>query len=232
MSASLRILDHEFSYELIHQEVMLLRNPDPTVVQQVGKALYAGMPAFAQEVVVTEVEIGLKLQPGFSSTHLSALEQISADTLPSAKLYTAPVFFESHPDWAAVEAHCGLTQSAIKEQLLAHTYTVAMFGFLPGFFYLTGLPKHLQVPRKTIPAKYIAPNSLALGGPYLGIYSLPSPGGWHVIGKLPFSLFNLKSTQTPQIFPGDQIRLNEVDAKTFAILEQSPVNLSTYNAQL
>ena len=63
-------------------------------------------------------------------------------------------------------------------------YQLDMFGFLPGFMYIDGLNERLAMPRKEIPSTKCPPNSLAIGGPYLGIYKYPSPAGWHIIGAI------------------------------------------------
>jgi allophanate hydrolase subunit 1 len=36
---------------------------------------------------------------------------------------------------------------------------------------------------------------VAIGGSHAGIYSVASPGGWHLLGHTDLSLFNLKQAQ-------------------------------------
>jgi 5-oxoprolinase (ATP-hydrolysing) subunit A len=62
-------------------------------------------------------------------------------------------------------------------------YTVAMMGFLPGFAYLTGLDPRLVVPRRQSPRTRVPAGSVAIAGPYTGIYPFASPGGWNLIGR-------------------------------------------------
>lgn len=64
-------------------------------------------------------------------------------------------------------------------------FRVAFCGFAPGFGYLTGLPGHLSVPRRTTPRTRVPAGALALAGPYTGVYPRTSPGGWQLIGRMP-----------------------------------------------
>ena len=104
-----------------------------------------------------------------------------------------------------------------------------MFGFLPGFIYLEGLNPSMHVPRKTIPSKYVKANSIALGGKYVGLYSIDSPGGWHVVGQIPISI--LKFTQLPPVEMnlGDKIVLHPIDQIEFEIILQKQISLKEYN---
>ena len=68
-------------------------------------------------------------------------------------------------------------------------YTVFGIGFLPGFLYLGGLPKELNILRKQTPSKKIPKGTVAIAGGQTGIYPQDSPGGWHAIGKTPIPFF-------------------------------------------
>lgn len=69
------------------------------------------------------------------------------------------------------------------ESLENMKFKVSMVGFLPGFAYQQGLPETWQMPRLKSPRVKVEALSLAIGGPYLGIYPDTSPGGWNIIGK-------------------------------------------------
>lgn len=80
-----------------------------------------------------------------------------------------------------------------KEVIHLHStaeYRVACIGFVPGFPFLTGLPKKLATPRRDVPRKGIPPGSVGIGGAQTGIYPLRSPGGWNLIGRTPLRLFD------------------------------------------
>jgi UPF0271 protein len=71
------------------------------------------------------------------------------------------------------------------------TYEVAAVGFLPGFAYMKGLDARLVGPRRSEPRRRVPACSVAVAGPYTGVYPFASPGGWNLIGTaiglVPFS---------------------------------------------
>ena len=81
-----------------------------------------------------------------------------------------------------------------------------MLGFLPGFFYLSGLDPKLQLSRKETPAISVPQGSIAIAESMTGIYSLASPGGWWVIGRTSQRLFNAAEDPPITIQPLDRIR--------------------------
>jgi len=113
-----------------------------------------------------------------------------------------------------------LSRADYIERLLQTELTVAMFGFLPGFVYFQGLDKSLHVPRKTSPTSRTSPNAFAIGGPYAGVYSLPSPAGWNVLGQIPWSLLQTNKLPPMALQPGDKITLTRVDEEEFTAMQQ------------
>jgi len=98
-------------------------------------------------------------------------------------------------------------------------YKVYMIGFLPGFLYLGGLPERLHIPRKDTPNLKTPKGAIAIGGQQTGIYPMESPGGWHVIGRTPLSLFDINSDNPTPIKQGDYIKFYEIDLKTYEVLK-------------
>lgn len=85
-------------------------------------------------------------------------------------------------------------------------YTLDMYGFLPGFVYLSGNDPNLYIPRKSTPSKHVAPGSVAIAGAYTGVYPVASPGGWHVIGRTDFRFLNLDIDTHNALEIGSQIK--------------------------
>ena len=90
-----------------------------------------------------------------------------------------------------------------------------MVGFLPGFLYLGNLDKSLITPRKKDPRKSIPSGSIAIAGKQSGIYNIESPGGWNIIGRTPFQLFNKSENPPIKVRQGDKIIFHEIDKKEF-----------------
>ena len=107
---------------------------------------------------------------------------------------------------------------SIDEIIQLHTtplYQVYFIGFLPGFLYLGGLDKKLQISRKRTPRKEIEKGSVGIGENQTGIYPKNSPGGWQILGKSPVNLFN-KNDAPPSIFSaGDRIKFEAISKEKF-----------------
>lgn len=98
-------------------------------------------------------------------------------------------------------------------------YTVYGIGFLPGFLYLGGLSEKLYFPRRNFPRLAVPKGAVAIGGNQTGIYPQNSPGGWHIIGNTPISLFDVNKETPCVITPGDEIRFNPITKEEFELIK-------------
>jgi KipI family sensor histidine kinase inhibitor len=106
-----------------------------------------------------------------------------------------------------------LTRLSAEEVIAAHSgasYEVRFIGFSPGFPYLGGLPERLRTPRRDTPRRSVPAGSVAIAGGQAGIYPVRSPGGWNVIGKTDFVLFDESGAM---LSPGDRVRFEPTGAK-------------------
>lgn len=123
------------------------------------------------------------------------------------------------PDLEAVAAAAGMPAEDVIRRHAAPEYRVRMSGFSPGFPYLDGLDPELQVPRRSTPRTAIEAGSVAIGGPHAGIYTVASPGGWHVLGRTNFNCFRREAAagfepDARTVFPlaaGDRLRFEPVE---------------------
>ncbi|MGY0003941.1 5-oxoprolinase subunit B family protein [Micromonospora sp. I033] len=111
------------------------------------------------------------------------------------------------PDLPAVAEHWGVGVPAVVERLRRTEFRVAFCGFAPGFAYLTGLPAELAVPRLATPRTRVPAGSVALAGPYAGIYPTASPGGWLLVGRTDLVLFDVHADPPARLTPGSRVRL-------------------------
>ncbi|MFG3580999.1 5-oxoprolinase subunit B family protein [Micromonospora chersina] len=110
-------------------------------------------------------------------------------------------------DLPAVAEHWGVDVPAVVERLHRTEFRVAFCGFAPGFAYLTGLPAELAVPRLATPRTRVPAGSVALAGPYAGIYPTASPGGWLLVGRTDLVLFDVHADPPARLTPGTRVRL-------------------------
>ncbi|MGE7839667.1 5-oxoprolinase subunit PxpB [Lysinibacillus sp. NPDC093712] len=111
----------------------------------------------------------------------------------------------------------------IKKTHMSKTYSVYLIGFLPGFPYLGDLDSKLFVPRLKKPRKFVSASSVGIGGLQTGIYPLDSPGGWNIIGKTPFNLFDIHGKDIFIFSLGDQVQFYEITKQEFLEIKSKGV---------
>ncbi|MFD9464908.1 allophanate hydrolase subunit 1 [Streptomyces sp. NPDC060027] len=116
-----------------------------------------------------------------------------------------PVRYDG-PDLADVAALWGVAVRDVPEIHAATEFRVAFCGFAPGFGYLTGLPAHYDVPRRATPRTAVPAGSVALAGPYTGVYPRSSPGGWQLIGSTDAVLWDHARVPAALLAPGARVR--------------------------
>jgi KipI family sensor histidine kinase inhibitor len=135
---------------------------------------------------------------------LLAVDATEADAVP-ARTVEIPVTY----DGVDLEEVAGLTGLTPDEVIAAHagaTYTAAFLGFAPGWAYLKGLDERLVVPRRASPRERVAAGTVAIAGPYSGVYPRDSPGGWRLLGHTDAVLFDPARTEPALIAAGDLVR--------------------------
>ena len=226
MSDSIKLNNNTFQVSQFGSDFILLRSDTIENIFSYGEAIYQRQFDFLEEVIATETEICLKLNAKFQNEDLNQLETLEFSPTTQGKLHTVPVWFSEVEDWEAVTASCQLSKAEIIHQLQSIEFNVAMFGFLPGFVYMGGLPPNLHVPRKSTPATKMQPNTLAIGGPYIGIYSLPSPGGWHTIGQVACNIFDKNQNPPMLINQNDRIRFSAISHSAFKKIETQQLSIN------
>ncbi|EPR9024677.1 5-oxoprolinase subunit PxpB [Cronobacter dublinensis] len=145
---------------------------------------------------------------------LDAIERLqrwweeSEAILPDARRIEIPVVYggDGGPDLADVARHAGLSEKQVVEKHSQMDYVVYFIGFQPGFPYLGGLTPELATPRRAEPRLSVPAGSVGIGGSQTGIYPLPTPGGWQIIGHTPLALFNPQKNPPGLLAPGDTVR--------------------------
>ncbi|MEU9173585.1 5-oxoprolinase subunit PxpB [Streptomyces sp. NPDC048420] len=116
-----------------------------------------------------------------------------------------PVRYDG-PDLADVAALWGVSPEEVARVHAGTEFTVAFCGFAPGFGYLTGLPARYNVPRRATPRTAVPAGSVALAGPYTGVYPRSSPGGWQLIGTTDAVLWDHARVPAALLSPGTRVR--------------------------
>jgi inhibitor of KinA len=130
---------------------------------------------------------------------------------PAGRLHVIPCCYERQLDLQRVAQFTQLPPDEVIRLHMSVEYSVYAIGFCPGFPYLGYLLGSLQsVPRLEKPRLRVEPGSVGLTGKQTGIYPLPRPGGWNLIGQTPLELVNVRDGYFP-IRAGDRVRFQRID---------------------
>ncbi len=136
------------------------------------------------------------------------------DIEPVGELVEIPVVYggEAGPDFDDVCKQTGLMPDELIELHTGRDYLVELVGFTPGFAFIGGLDSALNVPRRTEPRQQVAPGSIGLADGRTGLYALPVPGGWQLIGRTDAELFNADRDPPNLLDVGNRVRFVAVSA--------------------
>lgn len=131
---------------------------------------------------------------------------VARPPLPTrGRLHRIPVVYDG-PDLQSAAEALGLS---VEELVRLHSqpiYRCFMVGFTPGWAYLGPLPERLRLPRRRVPRTHVPAGSVAIAGSQTGIYPLPTPGGWHLIGRTSVRLFLPDSDPPCLLRTGDRVK--------------------------
>ena len=153
------------------------------------------------------------------------MQQVLGDVLASdvsalpisGRLVEIPVVYGGKfgPDLDTVSKMIGQSP---EEVIAAHTageYTVDMLGFTPGFAFVGGLDDRFRIPRREEPRQRVAAGSVGIADGRTGLYAMASPGGWNIIGRTSFPLFNPADEDPFVLSAGTRVRFTAVAAEEF-----------------
>jgi inhibitor of KinA len=134
--------------------------------------------------------------------------QAAADDYLPGPLIEIPVCYggDLGPDLGLVASQAQLSAEEVIARHAQPEYLVYMVGFAPGFPYLGGLDARLATPRRVQPRPLVPVGAVGIAGAQTGIYSLPTPGGWQLIGRTPLRLFDPSRAQPSLLQAGDRLR--------------------------
>jgi KipI family sensor histidine kinase inhibitor len=131
------------------------------------------------------------------------LEHLEITT--SSREVTLPTRYDGE-DLAWVAEQTNLSVEEVIEKHSQRIYHVYMVGFAPGQPLMATLDEALYLPRRSTPRKKVHANAVAIAVSQTTIYSLSTPGGWHLIGTALEPAYN-PHREDPFLFaPGDSVR--------------------------
>lgn len=116
-----------------------------------------------------------------------------------------PVVYDG-PDLEEVARLTGLSREEVIARHSGAEHVAAFLGFQPGFAYLIGGDELLRVPRREVPRTQVPGGTVAIAGPYSGVYPRDSPGGWQLLGSTATAMFDPGREPPALLAPGDRVR--------------------------
>jgi KipI family sensor histidine kinase inhibitor len=133
------------------------------------------------------------------------LHQKPAKVTRSGRLHRIPVIYDG-PDLPDAAEALGISIAEVIQIHSSATYRVFLIGFAPGQPYLGPLPAKLQLPRRSTPRTYVPAGSVAIAGRQTNVYTWPTPGGWHVLGRTDMRLVFLDRDPPALLRAGDRVK--------------------------
>jgi inhibitor of KinA len=186
----------------------LERHPPPGLVEFVP-ALTAILLEFDAKIVPQPAQVAAEL--------LERFEAAATARLPDTPVTEVPVRYDGE-DLEALARAKGMTVNEVCQSHCTPVYRVHMVGFSPGFPYLGDLDPRLHTPRRATPRPKVRAGSVAIGGAHTGVYTVDSPGGWHIVGHTPLRIFDPQRATAHgpeeamfQFRVGDQVKFVRTD---------------------
>jgi KipI family sensor histidine kinase inhibitor len=111
-----------------------------------------------------------------------------------------------------------LNKLDIAEVIQIHSsviYKVFAIGFAPGFAYLGEVDKRINTPRLETPRKKVQKGSVAIANAQAAIYPSQSPGGWNILGRTTFKMFDTLKEGLCPVNIGDEIKFYSISKEEF-----------------
>lgn len=168
---------------------------------------YTTLVAIIDPLIANQAKVSERIQVLWNeNAHLPSIENASAQEI------VVPVAYGGNhgPDLDEVAAHTGLSAQEVVRRHADGHYLIGALGFAPGFSYLIGLSPELAKPRRATPRTVVPAGSVGIGGTQTGVYALPTPGGWSLIGRTPLRLFRPERDEPFLIRAGDSMRFEPI----------------------
>ncbi len=118
-------------------------------------------------------------------------------------------------DLKRLEEKTKLNFNEIIKKHIETDFFVYMIGFVPGQPFLGDLDNSLYHDRLDTPRIKINKGSVGIVEKFCTIYTFDSPGGWNIIGRTPFELFNINKKNTSVLSPGDTVKFKSITKEQF-----------------
>lgn len=185
------------------------------------------VPSYAAVLIVfdplaidaTEVQDFIRLQ-----TRAAASATAASGERASGRPVEIPVCYapELAPDLLAVARERGLSVDDVVRRHAGLVYRVYALGFRPGFAFMGTIDDAIAVPRLATPRARVPAGAVGIAGRQTGIYPGAGPGGWRLVGRTPWRLFDPAAPAPFRLAAGDRVRFVPIGVGEFHRLRETP----------
>ena len=145
------------------------------------------------------------------------LKNIQIENKNDSEIITVDVYYgeEVGLDLQRVATKANISIQEVIEIHSSKLYDVYAIGFLPGFAYMASVNEKIITPRLSTPRKKIPKGSVAIADNQTAIYPQNSPGGWNILGKTTFELFDKSLEALSPITIESKIKFNPISKDEF-----------------
>lgn len=197
----------------VADDVFEVAVPTPAEAQRLAHALR--QQGFAEDIVAGLDSVSIRFDPialDAVTTELQTVKMRVDERLQASNTVEIGIEYGGEAG-ADLEQVCAYTGLSIADFIALHTeeiHTVEMIGFTPGFSYISGLPEGFEVPRLSHPRPRVPAGAVGISAAFTGIYALPGPGGWPLIGRTSEILFDPAKDEPFLLKPGQRVRFRAV----------------------
>ncbi|GHC56603.1 allophanate hydrolase [Gemmobacter tilapiae] len=191
-------------------------------IRAMDRALTADPFAGLQEVVPGLVGLMVVFDPQLCD-HDQVRAQITkrlgqlSSAFDRPRQHKIPVCYDSAfgPDLVDVAQQTGLSVETV---IAAHTssrFEVTIYGFAPGYAYLSGLDQSLRLDRKPSPKRGVPAGSVVIAGGQCLITTLTMPTGWWILGQSPQPILTGDGARPFLFDVGDKVSFHRISRAQF-----------------
>jgi len=137
-------------------------------------------------------------------------------------IYHVPVCYENifGIDLENISKRNQISCEEIIQLHTSHQFDVYSIGFLPGFTYMGMVHDKIKIARHEKPRTEVTAGSVGIAGSQTGIYPTNSPGGWQIIGRTPWKIFDPNPNKLAKFKVGDRVQFYSISKKEFDKLNE------------
>ncbi|WP_294962249.1 5-oxoprolinase subunit PxpB [Sulfurimonas sp.] len=145
------------------------------------------------------------------------LKDLKVEDESSQELINIDVYYgeEVGLDLQRVASRADISTQEVIKIHSSKIYDVFAIGFLPGFAYMAAVEEKIITPRLETPRRKIPKGSVAIADNQTAVYPQNSPGGWNILGKTTFELFDKSLEALSPITIESRIKFNPISKDEF-----------------